>query len=329
LRVAHVQEPEQLTADHLNTFQRHYKQLTDLSTTFSKTSAILLRAAKLCAAPLPDDKTYAEIAKAQADVRNELAAGEELFLNPDRVNTRLMPRLKQLENPFVEAYLNELMRLDSLQGQIRELQAELAKAPELEALSDFANELTEARAALKAARECLAGAPRPLRRSPEDRDRAEKEVRREAKLKDLENQDLTLRRLKEEADERLAAQSHLRDVPKSALEQFLTFLRSPGVVEQLKAIEEPPKELLEILSAPDIREAADALLTTPSKARRELARLLKAVLGKKQPKSVSLQAFHPVTNVLWEKADVARVVKEFDEFLNRQWEDGKYLKLDL
>jgi len=328
LRVAHVEEPGHLTGDHLNTFQTRYKQWTDLKARFAKTSAILLRGAKLCTAPLPDGKAYAEIARAQEAVRKELAGAEELILNPDRVNTRLLPRLKQLEDLFVEAYLSELMRLDSLQGRIRQLQLELAKAPELETLSDFATELTEARVALEAAQQAIAGAPRPLRCSPEDRDRAEKEVRREAKLKDLENVDLTFRRLKEEADARLAAQSDLAVAPRSALEHFAGFLLSPGVVEQLRAIEKLPKELSEVLTAPDARVAAEALLTTPSKKRQELAKVLKAVLGRKQPKSVSLQAFRPATNILWERADVARAVSEFEDFLNSQWEEGKYLKLE-
>jgi len=328
LRVAHVEVPENLTGDHLSTFQLHHKELRDLESRFSKTSALLLRAAKLCAAPLPDGKAYAEIARAQEAVREVLAAGEELILNPDRVNTRLLPRLTQLEDPFVEAYLSELMRLDSLQGQVRELQKELTNSPELGALHDFADELPEARVALERAQGTLTKAPGPLRRSPEDRDRAEKEVRREAKVKDLEGQDLTLRRLKEEADARMEAQLSMSEVPKSALEHFAGFLLSPGVVEQLRAIEKPPRELSDVFVAPDAQGAAEALLTTPSKKRQELARLLKAILGKKQPKTVSLLAFRPATTVLWEKADMARVVKEFDDFLNRQWEEGKYLKLD-
>ncbi len=328
LRVAHVAEPGQLTGAHLNTFQTYHKEWIELKANFLKTSSILLRAAKLCAAPLPDGKAYAEIARAQEHVRKELAEVEQLIRNPDRVNTRLLPRLKHLEDPFVESYLNELMRLDSLQGQIQQLQSELIRSEALEALRDFATELTEAQDALNAAQQAIAGAPPPLRRSPEDRDRAEKEVRREAKLKDLENRDLTFRRLKEEADARLAAQSGLTSVPDSALERFAGFLLSPGVVEQLRTIEKPPKELEEVLTAPDVRVAAEVLLTMPSQQRRELAKVLKAALGRKQPKSVSLKAFRPTTSVLWDRADVARVVQEFDDFLNRQWEEGKYLKLD-
>ena len=328
LRVAHVEEPQQLTPEHLNTFRVHYRQLTDLKAAFGKTSAILLRAAKLCAAPLPEDKAYAGIASAQADVRKELEDVEQLILNPDRVNTRLQPHLKQLENVFSESFLNELMRLDSLQGQIQQLQSELMKSEALKALSDFATELTEARDALEEARQAIHAAPRRIRPAPEDRDRAEKELRREAKLKDLENRDLTFQRLKDEADKRLAAQSDLASAGQAALERFAGFLLSPGVVQQLRVIQKPSRELTEVLASTDVRTAAEALLITPSEKRQQMARELKAILGRKQPKSLSLRSFRPAVSILWERDDLARLVREFNDFLTSQWEEGKYLKLE-
>jgi chromosome segregation ATPase len=178
---------------------------------------------------------------------------EQLILNPDRVNTRLQPHLKQLENLFSESFLNELMRLDSLQGQIQQLQSELMKSEALKALSDFATELTEARDALEEARQAIHAAPRRIRPAPEDRDRAEKELRREAKLKDLENKDLTFQRLKDEADKRLAAQSDLASAGQAALERFAGFLLSPGVVQQLRVIQKPSRELTEVLASTDVR----------------------------------------------------------------------------
>lgn len=71
----------------------------------------------------------------------------------------------------------------------------------------------EANRIVEEARQVLCQAPAALRPAPEDRDRAEKEVRREAKVKDVIGQDLTLRRLKDEADARLKAQTELSAVP--------------------------------------------------------------------------------------------------------------------
>lgn len=328
LRAAGISDVDALSAEHLTRFREAHRQWTDLEASFTRTSSILLKAAKLCSAPLPDGTGYREIAQAQEAVRKELAHCEELMLNPDGVNTRLAPRLSQLETPFVEAYLGELMRLNSLQGQVRDLTTNLANAPELEALSDFAADVPEANRILEEARQAVRRAPAALRSVPEDRDRAEKDVRREARVKDLNGQDLTFRRLKEEGDSRLVAQSGLSEVPKAALKQFVAFLLSPGVVEQLKFIEKPPKELVEILGAASAADAAEVLLTMPAKKRQELARLFKAVLGKKRAKTISLKAFRPATDVVWERRELHRLVNEFEEFLNGQWEDGKYFKIE-
>ena len=59
-----------------------------------------------------------------------------------------------------------------------------------------------------------------------------------------------------------------------------------------------------------------------------MARLCKAVLGKKQAKTVSLQSFRPTIDVVWERGELQRVVKEFENFLDGQWEDDKYFKIE-
>ena len=68
-----------------------------------------------------EGKSYQEIRKAQQDVLKELTDCEKIILNPDAVNVRLNPRLSKLEQFYVEAYLGELMRLDSIQGQLTDL----------------------------------------------------------------------------------------------------------------------------------------------------------------------------------------------------------------
>ena len=93
-------------------------------------------------------------------------------------------------------------------------------------------------------------------------------------------------------------------------------------------IDWPPKELTEMLGAKSAAEVSEMLLTAPSKRRQELAKLFKAVLGKKRAKAVSLKAFSPTTDVIWDRAELGRLVKEFEGFVTDQWEEGKYLKIE-
>ena len=192
LKAAGVSQVEELTAEHLSSFRENHRRLTELLESFKQTSLVLIRAAKMASAPLPDGKSYQEIRKAQQDVLKELTDCEKIILNPDAVNVRLNPRLSKLEQLYVEAYLGELMRLNSIQGQLAELGGNIGKSPELEVLVDFAGEVPEAKRTFDAAKLSAGDVPAALRRSPEDRDKAEKEVRTEAKVKDLHSQDLTL-----------------------------------------------------------------------------------------------------------------------------------------
>jgi hypothetical protein len=328
LRAAGVSQVEDLTPDHLTRFRENHRLLAELRESFAKTSLLLIRAAKLASAPLPEKKAFREIEQAQRDLLKELEQPQDLILNPDTVNTRLTPRLATLEEPYAEAYLAELVRLASIQDQLQHVQGQAERSSELQALKDFADELPEARSLLERAREKLRSAPAKLRKSPEDRDKAEKEVRQEGKVKDLQNEDLTLRRLSRECDTRLEAEQFLSAIPAQAILEFAAFLTSPGVFEQLKTVQPQPPELTEILAAASAKEVAEALLTSPKKNRPSLAKLLKALLGKKRAKTVALRAFAPKTDIVWEKADIARVVSEFDAYLTSQWEDGVYLKIE-
>ena len=328
LGAAAVAQVEELTAEHLSSFRENHRRLTELLESFKQTSLVLIRAAKMASAPLPDGKSYQEIRKAQQDVLKELTDCEKIILNPDAVNVRLNPRLGKLEQFYVEAYLSELMRLNSIQGQLAELGSNVGTSPELEVLGDFAGEVPEAKRILGAAKESAADVPAALRRSPDDRDKAEKEVRSEAKVKDLQSQDLTFKRLKQECEERLVAQSGLSNIPSTALTEFADFLFSPGVVAQLRSIEKPQKNLAEILAAKTAADVSEILLTTPSPQRQELAKLFKAVLGKKCAKTVSLRAFSPKTDVIWDQNELGRLVEEFEGFVTGQWEEGKYLKIE-
>jgi hypothetical protein len=250
-----------------------------------------------------------------------------LILDPDAVHVRLAPRVQKLEEPYVERYLNELTRLESLQGQLRELDQDLAQAAEFDALSSFASDVSEAQRILDEAKRQLTQIPPALRKSPEDRDRVEKVVRREAKVKDLADQDLTIKRLGEECEIRQAAQTSLSNIPGLALREFGAFLLSPGVREQLRAVNDPPKALLELLEADSAEAAAECLQTLPKQMRTDLAKLLKAALGKKRAKTVTLSGFSPKTDTIWEASDIKRVTKEFEDFLTKEWDSESYLKI--
>ncbi len=63
------------------------------------------------------------------------------------------------------------------------------------------------------------------------------------------------------------------------------------------------------------------------KNREELARLLRASLGKKRAKAVPLTKFSPKTDTIWEIGDIGRLVQEFEDFLKNEWELDSYLKI--
>jgi hypothetical protein len=157
---------EELSTVHISGFRENHRRLTELLESFKQTSLVLIRAAKMASAPLPDGKSYQEIRKAQQDVLKELTDCEKILLNPDAVNVRLNPRLSKLEQFYVEAYLGELMRLNSIQGQLTDLGGNIGTSPELEVLSDFAGEVPEAKRILDAAKEDAGRVPPALRRSP-------------------------------------------------------------------------------------------------------------------------------------------------------------------
>jgi hypothetical protein len=329
LRVAGMEEADKLTAEHLDRFRSNCHSLRDLLDSFEKTSLLLTRAARTALAPIPERGTAAaSIRKAQQEVLKVLEKLDALILNPDSVSTQLKPRFEALESLYTEAFLASLIRLDSIQGRLEELCGATAKSAEFQALDDFAAEVAEARRTADSCRHALASTPPRLRKKPEDRDRAAKELAPEAKVKDLAGEDITLRRLDQECDARLEAQSTVAVIARGGLDKFASFLKSPGVADQLKAAKTPSAELTEVVEAATAAEVAESLLTMPSKKRKDLAKLLKAILGKKRAKPVCLRGFAPQTETVWEKSDIERVVAEFRAYLDGQWEPDVYLKIE-
>jgi hypothetical protein len=120
----------------------------------------------------------------------------------------------------------------------------------------------------------------------------------------------------------------LAGAAKQALQGFATFLRSPAIRERLQDPKDAVPAIAEILGAATHEEAAEALVTMPQKDRKTLAKQLKAALGGKRVKSVSIRGFVPGTTVVWDKGDIETVVQEFRQYLQDQWEDGHYFNID-
>ena len=328
IKVSEVDEVEKLDGACLTRFKTNHQRLKELRESFGKTSLLLLRAAKLAAAPLPEGKQYRPIAKTQVEVKKELEKAADMVLSPDTVTTRLDPRVKQLEADYVPAYLDELVRLDSLQTELDGIAAEVEKSPELDVLSDFSSDVTEAETRRQQCQDAVAGVPPRLRKLPEDRDVAEAVVKREGRVKDKDSEELSFPRLVKLCQGRQDTADAMPAAAKDALTAFAGFLKSPGVTDRLRAVKNPSSGLSDILTAKVEADVAEALLTMPKPDRKALAKELKAALGGKTAKVVPIGSFTPKTTVLWEKTDIDTVVDEFKDYLKGQWKDGQYIQIE-
>lgn len=323
-----VTETAALTSTHLTTFQENRERLAQLRGSFETTRSVLLRAARLGRAPLPESGAVQEIERLQAEVLAELEKVADLVVSPDTVNTRLVPRLQRLEEAYVPAYLDALMMLASLQDEVTDAVSKVEGSADLRVLAEF-KQFAEASAQVEKVRALLRRGPKPLRRKPEERDVAEREVRVAGNVKDIvSNQPLTFRRLASECEARREFIRQLTRASRMALCGFASFLRSPRVADRLRQVKDAPKVLSEILQASTDEEVADALLTMPTQDLKGLASLVGAVVGDKRPKTVRLAGFSPRTEFIWEPADIEAVVTEFRDYLTGIWEDGCYLKVE-
>lgn len=328
LKVAGVDAPDGLTPEHLKAFKKNFKGLAELRTSFSKTSSVLLRAAKLSSAPVPDDKTCKEIRKAQKQVLTELETANELILNPDTVKTRLEPRLENLEGCYVPIYVDALVDLDAIQTELDESASSALGSKELAALKDFSGELAEAEKCVERFCSELAGLPKRLRTSPEDRDKAEAEVKQEAMVKGMDKSALTLAGLLTAKVERQRCVETVPTAGDRALLGFATFLRSPGVSAALAKVSKPSSGITSIVGTKTDSDLAKLLVGLDGKERQVLAKQLKAALGNKAQKTVSLGSFSPETATLFERTEIDAVVEQFREYLDSKWEEGSYLRLE-
>ena len=328
LKATGVSSAEDLTPEHLATFKTNFSGLTELRTSFGKTSAVLLRAAKLASAPVPDSRDFKEIKKVQKAVHSELESAHELILNPDRVNTRLLPRLQNLESVYVPAYLDQLIELDVSQRELEEATATAKAGKELEALRDFEADVAEAQECLDKFRQEFERLPQKLRRFPENRDAAETEVKQEGMVKGMDRSQLSLERITMARAERQAATESVRGSANRALVQFASFLKSPGIATALSKAGNVTSALRIISEVKSADDLAESLASMDSRERQTLAKELKAALGKKLQKTVRLSEFCPDTNTIFEKVELDAAATEFRRFLESKWEEGHYLKLE-
>lgn len=327
VHVAGVGEASALTSTHLTTFKENRRRLAELRASFSATRSVLLRAARLGSAQLPGQGAMREIERAQADVMTELEKVADLVISPDTVSTRLVPRVQRLEEAYTPAYLDTLMELAGLQDEIDEIARQAVSSAEIRVLSEF-EAFGEARTLCESVRTLLADVPKPLRRKPESRDAAEREVRSASTVKEvIDNQPLTFKRLVHECEVRRETASALRDTPRLALDRFASFLRSPRVADRLRAIPDAPKALTEVIQAASDDDLAEVLVTMPAAHLNSLASVLVVVVGDKRPKSVHLAAFRPQNEFIWETSDIEGVVNEFRDYLRAMWEDQCYLRI--
>jgi hypothetical protein len=326
--VSGVSDTDALTSTHLTTFKENRQRLARLRDSFEATRTVLLRAARLARAQVPETAEMKEVDRAQKEVLTELEKVAELVVSPDTVNTRLVSRLQRLEDAYVPEYLDALMTLASLQDELSEERTKADGSTELSVLSEF-SAFAEARTQIERTRQLLGNLPPALRRRPEERDVAERDVRAAGSVKDIvDKQPLTLRRLSTECDARREWIRQVTAAPRAALCGFCVFLKSPRVADRLRGAQDAPEALTEILQAATDDELADVLLTLPAHDLKGLAKLLAAVIGEKRPKGIRLTAFAPSSQFIWEATDIDAVAGELRDYLRGVWEDGYYLRIE-
>jgi hypothetical protein len=196
------------------------------------------------------------------------------------------------------------------------------------ALNEFASELAEAEKCVERFNGQLDSLPNRLRPGPEDRDKAEAEVKQEAMVKGHDKSALSLAallRAKGARQERLESMAHAGD---EALRAFAMFLRSPGVLAALEKVTKPSPGFTIIIESTSEKDLTKALVGLETKERQALAKQLKAALGNKSQKTVRLADFAPKTTTVFEQGEIDDVASEFKKYLESQWEDGSYLRLE-
>jgi hypothetical protein len=325
LKVAEVSNVHDLEEGHFEKFKENFGGLSELRTSFNKTRELLLRAARMSSVPVPDTKQFKEILKFQKSVLDELKSAKELILSPDGVSTRLLPRLDRLEKAYLPTYEHELWNLDAVQKELGEAANKVETSDSVKTLQDFSDDVQEAKKALEQCQNELGKIPARIWPLLNDRDAIIQDVIREAYIKANDKAPLTLMKIADMKAARDSVLASIKGTGERALLKFADFLLSPGVQAILSPDADKTPELSDIIEARTDKDICDALVTMPQEKRKQLAKYLKAVLGKKKSKAISLSAFSPKNAVIFEEKEIESAVTEFRKYLNDQWQDGYYL----
>ena len=144
----------------------------------------------------------------------------------------------------------------------------------------------------------------------------------------VEGSPLSLRRLVAEVNIRTEAAKRLGGAATAALDVFAVFLKSPRITEGLSKHQSESALAGSIVTAKDTAEVRETLLAATDVEIAELAKVLKAVSAGKVLKAVKISRFKPNAELVWDKPDITAVVDEFRRFLEGEWEDGRYLKVE-
>ncbi len=326
IRVAQKEDADELDEAALKQFRERFKDYSELRVSFVKSRSKVVRAARLARTSV---SSHPELEERQQELLAELENVDELILNPDRISVRLLPRIEKFEEAYVPVYVRAVLKLVEAQNELNAAGEEVESSEEVAVLSDFAEELDEARDLLSGLKTILTRAPGTLLSAPVARKSGLDElVRHEVLLPDDNKIPLQLPRLETAIDERRRSTAEIRQVGPGQLKELIRFLLSPGVLAVVNSIPEILPGLDDIRCAESLDAVAEALLALPSRDRKCLAKRLKAALGHKEPKVVQLRQFRPRNGTVLEHSDIDRLVTEFREFLESVWEEGKYLRLE-
>ncbi|MBI5489032.1 MAG: hypothetical protein HY905_16985 [Deltaproteobacteria bacterium] len=322
-------EPGSLGPKELDEFRDRHRRWQDMRRAFDATRSVLLRAARLASAALPGDVgEMAALAAAQQAVRRELDKVEDLVVNPDTVQTRLRPRLDDLEREYLPAYQGLLLAVEEARKQLHEALEAARGGREVAVLRAFAG-VPEAKRCLERI-ELDHGAPPAVPCWPAaDPEAIKRAIRDDGGVHDVDTRNLlSPRDLARAARTGEAAAERLRASGRDVLLGLAQFLRSQRVLDRLRSLGGAPASVASILAAPTDEALAEVLTAMTDEDLAAAAKLMEGVIGDKLPKVVSLPSFLPSKEFVWDRADIEGAVAEFRKFLEDAWEEGRYLKLD-
>jgi hypothetical protein len=325
--VASVTLSTELTPEHLATFQARFRELFELRESYKNTSAILRRAAKLAAASgaIDDDKPIAQARKA---LLTEMRKPSDVILHPDRLATKLRPCIEKLEAAYVAGYGSAVHRLSDVQARMEEKVGQVRETQECSVLRDMAPELAEADSASNALESALQDVPDAILAKNQSRQDIEEQVRKHIVLKAPDHSDIAYAHAVKETQFRAGLLSVINGCAADSFEPFADFLLSPPAQAAFSSVSSKMPGLDALRAAVDAKGVLTCLSALTSAERKQLAKAIHHAFGNKSPKRVKIGDFSPKSTTIFEKEDIKQAAADFEDYLTRQWEDGKYLRLE-